>query len=201
MWSAHVAHFWLATWAISLTWLILGEQPEGLTHIAHQKRGNERFAHKKKNVYKAKFFWANRSIAHFLWATWANCSGLLICLEWSEQSAHSHLFPLIDLSDSLTVAHFLWAAWVIRSRLCISSEQPERFPHGRWLVLSDLSELLTVAHLILAKWANERWTNEPIPSPVYQECPYFFNFLSLKKKFSSSLFKTWGPFGALGHVG
>ena len=186
MWSAHVAHFWLATWAISLTWLILGEQPEGLTHIAHQKRGNERFAHKKKKVYKAKFFWANRSIAHFLWATWANCSGLLICLEWSEQSAHSHLFPLIDLSDSLTVAHFLWAAWVIRSRLCISSEQPERFPHGRSLVLSDLSELLTVAHLILAKWANER-----ITSPANWENFCLFKFYYNFDLFPNKLFSCY----------
>ena len=28
-----------------LTSLIFGERPEGFTHMSHQKRGNERFAH------------------------------------------------------------------------------------------------------------------------------------------------------------
>ena len=78
-WAIHsLAHFWWVTWAIrssslissecpeqiahgysflvsdlsdSLTSPIFGEQPEQFTHIAHQKRGNERFTHFFNNFF------------------------------------------------------------------------------------------------------------------------------------------------------
>ena len=106
--------------------LIFGEQPERFTHIAHKKRGNEQFAHflNNKNLiynilknkildFLAKFFWANRSIAHFLWATWANRLRSRICLERPEQFALGRSFPLSNLSNLLLVAH-LSCAWVHR---------------------------------------------------------------------------------------
>ena len=42
-------------------------------------------------------------------------SDLLIFGEQPEQFTHGHLFPLSDLSKSLTVAHFWWATWAICS--------------------------------------------------------------------------------------
>ena len=39
------------------------------------------------------------TIAHFLWATWAIRSRLLICLEQSEQIAHSGSFYLSEMSE------------------------------------------------------------------------------------------------------
>ena len=59
----------------------------------------------------AKNFWSNCSFAHFLWATWANRSWSLICLERPERFAHSHSFVLSNLSESLTVVHLIWAKW------------------------------------------------------------------------------------------
>ena len=46
-------------------------------------------------IFLAKFFWVNRSFAHFLWATWANRSGSLIssstptscCVQWPQPSS------------------------------------------------------------------------------------------------------------------
>ena len=39
------------------------------------------------------------TVAHFLWATWAICSRLLICLERSARIAHSHSFDLREMSE------------------------------------------------------------------------------------------------------
>ena len=52
-----------------------------------------------------------RSFAHFLWATWANRSWSLICLERPERFGHGRSFVLSDLSQSLAVAHLIWAKW------------------------------------------------------------------------------------------
>ena len=39
------------------------------------------------------------TVAHFLWAIWAICSQLLICLERSERIAHSCSFDLSKMSE------------------------------------------------------------------------------------------------------
>ena len=83
----------ISEWAIrSKKQAIRCEQPERFAHIAHQKRGN-------------------RSFAHFLWATWANCSRSLIRHAQPERFAHGCSFVLSNLSESLTVAHVIWAKW------------------------------------------------------------------------------------------
>ena len=140
-----------------------------------QKWANERFAQKNDLL----------TIAHFLWATWANRSFLVSDLSNSLTSLtkKEKMSDLLIFSKTKSYikhikkvkkqdfrffkptyfersAHFSWATWAIRSRSLISSEQPERFTHGRSFVLSDLSESLTVAHLIWAKWANEWMSNE-----------------------------------------
>ena len=76
-------------------------------------------------------FWANRSFAHFLWATWGTRSWSLICLEWPEQFAHGRSFLLSDLSNLLTVAHLSWAIWANRSQLLIWFEWNERMSNER----------------------------------------------------------------------
>ena len=50
--SLTIAHFFWAMWANRSWSLIYGERPKHFTHIAHQKRGNERFAHflNKKSI-------------------------------------------------------------------------------------------------------------------------------------------------------
>ena len=102
-------------------------------------------------------FWVNGSLAHFFWATWANCSFLV-----SEMSDFLTLLIWFDWNEQFThIAHFLWATWANCSQSLISSERPERFTHSRSFVLSDLSESLTVAHLIWAKWVNERMSEFP----------------------------------------
>ena len=83
----------------------------------------------------AKIFWANRSLAHFLWATWANRSWSLICLERPERFAHGRSFPLSDLSDLLTVAHLSWAIWANCSQPLLWFERNEQ----------------------MSEWANEWW--------------------------------------------
>ena len=93
-------------------------------------------------MFLANIFWANCSFAYFLWATWANCSGSLICLERPERFAHSGSFPLSDLSNSLKVAHLSWAIWANRSRRSF-----------------DLSEM-------------SGWANEWIPSTVEKWDPH-----------------------------
>ena len=83
----------MSKWAI-WSLLIFGEQPERLTHISHQKWGNERIAHFFKNLLKKRkntskntilvnFFWAIRSYAHLSWATRANRSQSLFCHDCS----------------------------------------------------------------------------------------------------------------------
>ena len=122
------------------------------------------------------------TIAHFLWATWANFSWSLIFGERPERIAH--------------IAHFWWATWANHSHpspkkwklknllifwiiffnrihikhtknkildflpnfferiahSLISYEQPERIAHSCSFVLTDLSDLLTVAHFLWATW-------------------------------------------------
>ena len=129
---AHIAHFC--------------ERPEQFTHIAHQKRGNERFVILD---FLAKIFWANRSFAHFLWATWANRSRSLICLERPERFAHSRSFPLRDLSDSLTVAHLSWAIWVNCSQSLILFERKERMSNEK-MSNERMSEFLALVFI----WLN-----------------------------------------------
>ena len=107
----YIAHFWWPAWAIcSHRWEEMSHG-ERIAHIAHQKRRYEQFTHFSINflkiVYKiylkqdfrffSQNFCAKRSFAHLLWATWANYSGSLICLEGSEQMAHSH--------------SLIWAKW------------------------------------------------------------------------------------------
>ena len=48
---AHGRSFLVSDLSNSLTSLIFGERPERFTHIAHQKRGNERFAHFFNNFF------------------------------------------------------------------------------------------------------------------------------------------------------
>ena len=71
-------------------------------------------------------FWANRSFAHLSWASWANCSRSLICLERPEWFAHGHSFVLSNLSDLLTVAYLSWAIWTNRLQSLIWFEQNKR---------------------------------------------------------------------------
>ena len=49
-------------------------------------------------IFLANIFWVNCSFAHLSWATWANRSWSLICLEQSEWIAHSHSFNLSEMS-------------------------------------------------------------------------------------------------------
>ena len=83
--------------------------------------------HTKNKIldFFAKIFWANHSFAHFLWATWANRSWLLICLERPERFAHGCSFPMSNLSNSL-IAHLSWAIWANRSQSLIWFEQNEQ---------------------------------------------------------------------------
>ena len=93
----------------------------------------------------AHFFWstwANRSfvlsdlsdtltVAHFLWSTWAIRSRSLICLERSEQVAHSRSFDLSKMSN--------WAneRWANERIPCPAKEQWERFAlFHKWIALS-----------------------------------------------------------------
>ena len=99
-----------------------------------QKWVNERFAQKNERfthllIFWTKLFWAYRSFAHFLWATWVNRSRSIICLEQPEWFAHGCSFPLSDLS----------------SRPLICLEQSERIAHSHSFDLSEMS-----------KWVNER---------------------------------------------
>ena len=69
------------------------------------ERANEQFAQKNKQFAQCSF-------AHLLWATWVNCSQLLIGHERPERFAQIRSFVLSDLSDlseSLTVVHLIWA--------------------------------------------------------------------------------------------
>ena len=56
--------------------------------------------HTKNKIldFLAKIFWAKHSFAHFLWATWAIRSQLLICLDQSEQITRSRSFDLSEMS-------------------------------------------------------------------------------------------------------
>ena len=151
-----IAHFLWATWAncsflVSnqsdlLTLLIFGERPERFTDIAHQKRGNERFAHlfnKKLYIKHTKkqdfrFFYQNffERIAHSL-----------ISSERHEPIAHCCSIVFSNLSDSLTIAHFLWATWAICWRLLIFLERSERVTHSPSFDLSKMSEWVTSSNL------------------------------------------------------
>ena len=144
-----------------------------------QKWANERFAQKNDLL----------TIAHFLWATWANRSFLVSDLSNSLTSLtkKEKMSDLLIFSKTKSYikhikkvkkqdfrffkptyfersAHFSWATWAIHSRSLISSEQPERFTHSRSFVLRDLSKSLTVVHLIWAKWANSQLWKIPCPS-------------------------------------
>ena len=115
--------------------------------------------------------WANRSLAHFFWATWANPSWSLICLEQPERFAHGRSFPLSNLNDSLMVAHLPWALWANRSQSLIWFEQNERmsneqmseFPALSWIHLSWIPEvkeynvysLITAESIALCTWMVE----------------------------------------------
>ena len=91
-------------------WAMVSESLTSLTKKEDMSE-NEQFTHFSINflkiVYKiylkqdfrffSQNFCAKRSFAHLLWATWANYSGSLICLEGSEQMAHSH--------------SLIWAKW------------------------------------------------------------------------------------------
>ena len=161
-----------------------------VTHIAHQKRGNEQFAHflNKKTVIKhtkkqdfrffwANIFWANRSFPHLSWATWANCSRLIICLERPELFAHGCLFPLSDLSESLTVTHLSWAIWASRSQSLIWFEQNEQ----------------------LSEWAMSKWANSlPCKRAMGEICSFSqVNRSFTHKKTSESLEKPMSEFPTL----
>ena len=86
--SLMVAHFWWAAWVNRSNSLIFCEWPERFPHIAHQKRGNERFA-------------------HFL-----NRSRSLICHERPEGFAHGCSYVLSDQSELLTVAKWANERWL-----------------------------------------------------------------------------------------
>ena len=77
----------------SLTLLIFGERPERFTHIAHQKRGNERFAHFFNTIFfKSYIKHTKHKILDFFSQHFLSESLIRI-------------FPLSDLSGWLTVAH------------------------------------------------------------------------------------------------
>ena len=76
------------------------------------QRANDRFAKK------------NKQFPHLSWATWANCSQLLIFHERPERFAHSHSFVLNDLSELLRVAHLIWAIW--------ANEQMSKWAMREW---------------------------------------------------------------------
>ena len=103
------------------------------------------------------------TIAHFLWATWANRSWSLIFGERNERFAH--------------MAHLIWAKWAIHSHRSPKKRKWAKmsdsliFPINFFLsyikhtknktldffsqiVLSDLSDSLMVAHLSWVIWAN-----------------------------------------------
>ena len=95
-------------------------------------------------------------IAHFLWATWAICSGSLICLERSEGIAHSRSLDLRKMSK--------WA-----------NSQPWSWPHGT-VSLHNAQGSGGIKHRILSGlgirstvvWANglflaKKWENERFP--------------------------------------
>ena len=92
------------------------------------------------------------SFDHFLWATWANPSWSLICLERPKRFAHSRSFPLRDLSNSRCS-----------------------------FFLSHLSESLTVVHLIWAKWANEQMSEWAMSKfPALLSCgEIYYNILTI----------------------
>ena len=110
-------------------------------------------------------------IAHFLWATRANRSWLLIFSERPERFAY--------------IAHFWWATWAIHSHRSLKKREwanrsfffkcTKKVPKIRFSTLSQhfLSEWLTVAHLSWVTWANRlqsliwfEWS-ERILSPNY----------------------------------
>ena len=70
-----------------------------------EKWANERFAQKISIWLIRSFLVSNQSnslmIAHFLWATWANCSWSLIFGEQPEGFAH--------------IPHLIWVKWAIHS--------------------------------------------------------------------------------------
>ena len=94
---------------------VLSDLTDSLTSL----RRNERtfvFFITSKNWSESPIFcerirkWAicskkNERFAHLSWATWVNCSHLLICHEQPERFAHSRSFILNNLSESLTFAH------------------------------------------------------------------------------------------------
>ena len=100
---------------------------------------------------------AIRSFTHFWWATWANCSWLLIFGEQPERFAH--------------IAHFWWVTLAIHSHHSIKKRE---WAHGSFIVsiranerfakktsdslicsfiMSDLSKSLKVTLLSWATWA------------------------------------------------
>ena len=86
-----------------------------------QKWANEQFTKKTSDSLIRSCLVSNLSdslmVAHFLWATWANRSRSLICLEPPERFAHS--------------AHLSWAIWGNRSQSLIWFERNERWAKER----------------------------------------------------------------------
>ena len=104
------------------------------------------FLHTKnapKNTILVKVFWANCSFTHFSWATWANCSWLLIFGEQPERFAH--------------MAHFWWATWAMRSHRSLKKRE--------WANCSCLfynKKRLKNTILVKVFWAMSKWANSQL---------------------------------------
>ena len=98
---AHIAHLIWAKWAIHSRSSPKKRKWAKMSDSLIFSINFFKIVYKKQDLgfFLAKFFWANRSFAHFLWATWANRSRSLICLERSERIAHSCSFDLSEMSE------------------------------------------------------------------------------------------------------
>ena len=124
---AHIAHFWRGTWVIRSHSSLKKSKWANrsgffkLTKNVKKRTNKYDFSQQflsKLLIFCKRFAQKNKRFAHLSWATWENCSQLLICHEQPERFAHSHSFVLSDLSKSLTVAHLIWAIWANSQPWC-----------------------------------------------------------------------------------
>ena len=155
-----ISSFWVSDVCESLISLKSNERCERMAHFAHQKwatmsdslrslRGNERMSDSLKKMSDSlirSFLVSDLSqsltIAHFLWATWANCSWSLIFGQRNERLPQIAHFKLSDLSDSLMVAHLSWAIWANCSQWLIWFERNE------WMSDEQMSEFPALTNTI-----------------------------------------------------
>ena len=93
--------FWQWPWKPLIFAVFLLSKDSGTKSMIFYRAGKLLIGYPSESLVFCPKMSNSLMIAHFLWATWANRSWLLIFVERPERFAH--------------IANFLWAAWAIRS--------------------------------------------------------------------------------------